>query len=49
MRWQENSFYQAGAFANANGGDLTKWNYVPGLSVCAANRSDCEAQRQRRG
>jgi hypothetical protein len=29
MRWQENNFYYAGAFANANGGDLSKWNYVP--------------------
>jgi hypothetical protein len=29
LRWQESSFYQAGGFGNLNGGDLTKWNYVP--------------------
>jgi hypothetical protein len=28
-RWQENSFYYAGAYANKNGGDLTKWTYEP--------------------
>jgi hypothetical protein len=32
LRWQESSYYPAGGFANANGGDLTKWNYVPDLS-----------------
>src|SRR5262249_21310121 len=32
LRFQESSYYQAGAFANANGGDLTKWTYVPDLS-----------------
>ncbi|MGH9145689.1 MAG: carboxypeptidase-like regulatory domain-containing protein, partial [Vicinamibacterales bacterium] len=29
MRWQESSFFQAGAFANKNGGDLSKWTYEP--------------------
>jgi len=32
VRWQENSFYYAGAYANKNGGDLTKWTYEPDLS-----------------
>jgi carboxypeptidase family protein len=38
LRWQESSYYQAGAFANANGGDLTKWTYVPDLSKPGENR-----------
>ena len=46
MRWQENSFYYAGAYANANGGDLTKWNYVPDLNHARAERSDREPERQ---
>ena len=29
VRWQESSYYPAGAFANKNGGDLTKWTYEP--------------------
>jgi hypothetical protein len=29
LRWQESSFFQAGAFANKNGGDLSKWTYEP--------------------
>ena len=29
MRWQEASSYYAGAYANKNGGDLTKWTYEP--------------------
>jgi hypothetical protein len=32
MRWQENSFYYAGAYVNKNAGDLTKWTYSPDLS-----------------
>ena len=32
VRWQENSFYYAGAFANKNGGDLSKWTYEPDLT-----------------
>jgi hypothetical protein len=32
MRWQESSFFQAGAFANKNGGDLSKWTYEPDLT-----------------
>ena len=28
-RWQESSSYQAGAYANRNGGDLSKWLYEP--------------------
>src|SRR3989442_3191526 len=31
LRWQESSYYQAGAFANKNGGDLTKGTYEPKL------------------
>jgi carboxypeptidase family protein len=38
LRWQESSYYQAGAFANANGGDLTKWTYVPDFSKPGENR-----------
>jgi len=37
MRWQENAFYYAGAYANANGGDLTKWNYAPNTAVRGLN------------
>jgi len=37
MRWQENSFYYAGAYANANGGDLSKWNYVADLNTRGLN------------
>jgi len=37
MRWQENAFYYAGAYENANGGDLTKWNYVPNLNLRGLN------------
>jgi hypothetical protein len=33
MRWQESTFYYAGAYANKNLGDPTKWNYEPDLSV----------------
>jgi hypothetical protein len=33
MRFQESTFYYAGAYANANLGDPTKWNYVPDLNV----------------
>ena len=29
LRFQESSVFQAGAFANKNGGDLTKWTYEP--------------------
>jgi hypothetical protein len=29
MRWQESTFYYAGANANLNLGDPTKWNYLP--------------------
>ena len=32
MRWQESSFFQAGAFENKNGGDLSKWTYEPDLT-----------------
>ena len=32
MRWQESSFFQAGGFANKNGGDLSKWTYEPDLT-----------------
>jgi hypothetical protein len=32
VRWQENSFFYAGAYANKNGGDLTKWTYEPDLT-----------------
>jgi hypothetical protein len=32
VRFQESSIIQAGAFANKNGGDLTKWTYEPDLS-----------------
>jgi hypothetical protein len=32
LRFQESSFYQAGAFGNKNGGDLTKWTYEPDLT-----------------
>ncbi len=31
MRWQENSFYQAGANFNANDSDPNTWNYEPDL------------------
>jgi hypothetical protein len=33
MRWQESTFYYAGAYANKNLGDPTKWNYEPDLNV----------------
>jgi hypothetical protein len=33
MRWQESTFYYAGAYANKNLGDPTKWNYEPDLSA----------------
>ena len=29
LRFQESSLFQAGAFGNKNGGDLTKWTYEP--------------------
>jgi hypothetical protein len=32
IRWQESSFFQAGAFHNKNAGDLTKWTYEPDFS-----------------
>ena len=32
LRFQESSVFQAGAFANKNGGDLSKWTYEPDLS-----------------
>jgi hypothetical protein len=32
MRWQENSFYYAGAYFNKNANDLSKWNYEPDLA-----------------
>ena len=32
LRFQESSLYQAGAFGNKNGGDLTKWTYEPDLT-----------------
>jgi Carboxypeptidase regulatory-like domain len=32
MRWQESSSYQAGAFENKHGGDLSKWTYEPDTS-----------------
>jgi hypothetical protein len=38
LRFQESSYYQAGAFGNLNGGDLTKWNYVPDLSKPGLNQ-----------
>src|SRR4030095_2856291 len=31
-RWQESSYSPAGVSPNANGGDLTKWTYVPHFS-----------------
>jgi hypothetical protein len=31
LRFQESSLFQAGAFANKNGGDLSKWTYEPDL------------------
>jgi hypothetical protein len=38
LRFQESSFYPAGGFANLNGGDLTKWNYVPDPSTPGEGR-----------
>ena len=32
LRFQESSVFQAGAFGNKNGGDLSKWTYEPDLS-----------------
>jgi hypothetical protein len=37
MRWQENSYYLAGSYANKNSGDLTKWTYVPDPNVRGEN------------
>ena len=39
MRWQESSFFQAGAFANKNGGDLSKWTYEPDLTTAGRART----------
>jgi hypothetical protein len=33
MRWQESTFYYAGAYLNKNLGDPTKWNYEPDLNA----------------
>jgi hypothetical protein len=33
MRWQESTFYYAGAYNNKNLGDPTKWNYEPDLNA----------------
>ncbi len=38
LRFQESSYYPAGGFANANGGDLTKWTYVPDPSTPGEGR-----------
>jgi Carboxypeptidase regulatory-like domain len=38
LRFQESSYYPAGGFANLNGGDLTKWTYVPDPSTPGLSR-----------
>ena len=47
LRLQESSFFQAGAFANKNGGDLTKWTYEPDLSQARRRPADGEPERER--